>query len=223
MSVAEDIFHESLRFVLSDDEEILRNYRPVWLTNGDTGRALELDFYLPRLRVAFEIQGPHHYGDAGQDRRDELKRELCKASDVILFCMSVIQLKPALIRRKLISCYYDVSRLRLKTFDVVSDEWRQLNARCNAYRSMTKGRYGSTTCQVSPQSNRLARIAAMADTYLKHQRFVTLVCRGKEERGEYLRYERPRFFFKRKDGTVFTLRASYFASIIEKLTGYGLH
>jgi len=36
------------------------NYRPDWLKNPKTGRNLELDFYLPDLEMAIEVQGQQH-------------------------------------------------------------------------------------------------------------------------------------------------------------------
>ena len=62
MSYAEDLFEKSLQLVIGDHYEYLKNYRPDWLRN-DTGRNLEYDFYIPELKMAFEIQGQHHYED----------------------------------------------------------------------------------------------------------------------------------------------------------------
>ncbi len=71
-----------------EGHEVLRHARPEWL-NG-----LELDIYVPKMRLAFEYQGQQHFkpvkiwgGEEGlqelQDR-DALKAALCRKKDVIL-------------------------------------------------------------------------------------------------------------------------------------------
>jgi len=65
-------------------ENIQVNYRPSWLRNPDTGHNLELDFYINKEKLAFEVQGYHHYTNYGQMKRDALKRELCKSRGVEL-------------------------------------------------------------------------------------------------------------------------------------------
>lgn len=73
--------------------KIERNIRPEWLRH--TTHCLELDFYLPELNLAFEIQGIQHYQFVpffhksfaefeAQQTRDEVKRALCKERQVHL-------------------------------------------------------------------------------------------------------------------------------------------
>jgi len=71
------------------------NIRPAWLLS-QTGARLELDFYLPELRIALEVQGEQHLqfcehfhktpqGFLDQLARDREKRELCALHDVTLW------------------------------------------------------------------------------------------------------------------------------------------
>ena len=70
------------------------NTRPMWLVNPDTGRLLELDCYSEEMNLAFEYQGLQHYepvdffgGTKAYNKlikRDETKRQLCKARGVTL-------------------------------------------------------------------------------------------------------------------------------------------
>jgi hypothetical protein len=73
---------------LFPEEEIYRHYRPDWL------EGLELDIYIPGLRLAFEYQGQQHYHPieawGGQEalnrlqERDAHKAKLCKQVGVKL-------------------------------------------------------------------------------------------------------------------------------------------
>lgn len=75
---------------------ILQNYRPEWLTNKTTGKPLELDFYIPDLEIAVEVQGRQHveftpffhaeYRDFLRRKRyDTEKSRMCKENRVHLF------------------------------------------------------------------------------------------------------------------------------------------
>ena len=50
-----------LRKLLGDDEQILLHHRPKWLVNPATHHRLELDFFLPRLRLGIEFNGDSHF------------------------------------------------------------------------------------------------------------------------------------------------------------------
>jgi very-short-patch-repair endonuclease len=67
--------------------EIIEDAWPDWLQQL-TGRRLQLDFYLPAMRVAIEVQGEQHYRLVhhwhptqahfeDMQRRDDLKRQAC--------------------------------------------------------------------------------------------------------------------------------------------------
>lgn len=68
--------------------EVLHNTRPNWLI-GSKGERLELDFYLPQLAIAIEVQGEQHarfvphfhkeyQGFKDQKRRDDDKARTCE-------------------------------------------------------------------------------------------------------------------------------------------------
>lgn len=65
------------------NEKVLYNYRPEWLINQKTGRALELDIYYPDLNYAVEVQGPHHLL-IEQRTRDEIKFKVCRERGIQL-------------------------------------------------------------------------------------------------------------------------------------------
>ncbi|MDY3784270.1 MAG: hypothetical protein SOZ78_00490 [Eubacteriales bacterium] len=72
-------------------EKILRHYRPQWL------EGLELDVFIPSLKLGFEYQGIQHFkaithwgGQAQlekQQRHDKKKKDLCDALGVRLICV----------------------------------------------------------------------------------------------------------------------------------------
>ncbi len=87
MSKLEFKVNSLLNHMLSQTNIVLRNYRPTWL-KGFEGKNLELDFYIPKLGIAIEVQGEQHtrfieyfHGDyenfQKQVDRDVLKKEKC--------------------------------------------------------------------------------------------------------------------------------------------------
>jgi len=63
-----------------------------WLINPKTNAHLELDFYIPSMNIAFEVQGRQHYEEVrgwksldDQQHRDTLKRTLCEARGIVLY------------------------------------------------------------------------------------------------------------------------------------------
>jgi hypothetical protein len=105
--------------ILRPEVRIIRNYRPDFLRNPMTGSNLEIDFYFPETAIGIEIQGNHHIEDDAQQKRDELKRNLCEQSKVMLVEICLSQIGP----RKLYKKLYDLSsatgrKLRLRKFNI---------------------------------------------------------------------------------------------------------
>jgi len=78
------------------------NYRPKWLFG------LELDFFYPSKNIAIEFQGDHHYMPTeyshdlkSVQRRDGIKRRLCKRNGVTLIKLDACDLWWRRLRHKL--------------------------------------------------------------------------------------------------------------------------
>lgn len=74
--------------------QIIEDSWPDWLKQL-TGRRLQLDFYLPEMKIAIEVQGEQHYRQISRfhptrarfdeaQRRDELKRQACAYQNIQL-------------------------------------------------------------------------------------------------------------------------------------------
>ena len=73
-SASEKMIEKSLRKIFPENQ-IIANHRPDDL-RSDKNKPLELDLYLPEIRLAIEVQGPPHYGEKmhhGQDATDRLR------------------------------------------------------------------------------------------------------------------------------------------------------
>ena len=91
---SERLFGECLVELLPD-VEIWDARKYGWLMNPSTGYPLELDFYIPSMKIAFEVQGRQHYEEiekwggsdklSSQQHRDTLKRTLCEARGIVLY------------------------------------------------------------------------------------------------------------------------------------------
>ena len=71
--------------------------RPKWLKNPDTKRPLEIDCYNEKSKIAFELQGAHHYRPiafwGGEEtfqkvlQKDQIKKTICEEKGIHLFCI----------------------------------------------------------------------------------------------------------------------------------------
>jgi len=92
--VSEPIFRKVLEEITSLK---FPKKRPKWLTNPNTNSLLELDCYNKKSKIAFELQGMHHYepvkfwrGEEGFQKtlqRDQIKKTICEEKGVHLFCI----------------------------------------------------------------------------------------------------------------------------------------
>lgn len=80
-------------------EEVLINHRPDWL------EGLEIDIYLPKMKVAFEFQGAQHYVETfgvspgPQMDRDRRKVWMCKRRGVSIHTVTAFDLTRSTVRR----------------------------------------------------------------------------------------------------------------------------
>lgn len=59
-------------------EKQLFNFRGAGIINPNTGQPLEIDIYLPDIKVGFEFHGRQHKTDVEQRERDNIKRKKAK-------------------------------------------------------------------------------------------------------------------------------------------------
>ncbi|MGL5719065.1 MAG: hypothetical protein ACRCX2_39050 [Paraclostridium sp.] len=62
----------------------LFNFREAGIINPNTGHSLEIDIYLPDIKVGFEFNGRQHRTDESQRERDKIKRKKCKELGIYL-------------------------------------------------------------------------------------------------------------------------------------------
>jgi hypothetical protein len=178
MSYAEELLCESLRLVLHPRERVERNLRPDFLKNPSTGHNLELDFFLPRLSLGIEVQGPHHYTSDDQASRDETKRLLCAAAGVVLLELSIFQLRPWALRARLL----DFSRERRIHVNAQpqTPAWTLMDERVAAYKSGILARFGPSGSYTPPPRREYVE----QNEQLKRCLSVTFMLDGKPRRGQ---------------------------------------
>ncbi len=90
-SFAETVTRRCIEY-LFPGEEILSNHRPDNLRSEKTNKPLELDIYVPKRKLAIEVQGPQHFKDGmkhlGSNKRlrenDIFKKDWCKSQKIKL-------------------------------------------------------------------------------------------------------------------------------------------
>lgn len=55
------------------------NLQPIKINKRIPGYRFELDFYLPKINIAFELQGPLHSINLKNVRRDLIKKSICNS------------------------------------------------------------------------------------------------------------------------------------------------
>ena len=91
-SNGEKMCDEIIGACLGDSHKRYYNYRDSRISNADTGRALEFDFYVPSIGFAVEFDGSQHYVDSPhfnssareQMSRDHQKRTLASKYGITL-------------------------------------------------------------------------------------------------------------------------------------------
>ena len=92
--ISEPIFRKVLQEITSLK---FPKKKPEWLRNPNTNSLLELDCYNQKTKIAFELQGIHHYGPVehwgGEEgfqktlERDQIKKIICEEKGIHLFCV----------------------------------------------------------------------------------------------------------------------------------------
>lgn len=85
--------------------EIIQGAYPELLRNAD-GNLLQLDFQLPSLKIAIEVQGPHHFRDffgkpeqlAIRQKNDAFKVKTCLENDMSIIWMNSEGIQKELVR-----------------------------------------------------------------------------------------------------------------------------
>ena len=90
-SFAETLIFRSLS-VIFKGQEILENERPDDL-RSERNTPLELDLYIPKLKIAFELQGPQHFkeiygSNVTLKQNDQLKKQWCRDKGIRLIWMN---------------------------------------------------------------------------------------------------------------------------------------
>jgi hypothetical protein len=83
----EDLVHRIVKYYYHGKVE--RKTRPEWLVNPLTNYNLELDIFLPKENLAFEINGFHHQ-TIYQINKDNIKKNLCGEKGIKLISINRI-------------------------------------------------------------------------------------------------------------------------------------
>jgi hypothetical protein len=180
MSFAETIARKALQLVLAPSVVVKENARPDCLKNPQTGRNLELDFYLPDFKIGIEVQGQHHYEDENQVARDRLKRKLAAAVGIYIIEISIFQVTPTVLRNKLEGASKEQGlRIGLNDFH---PSWLVFKKEVvDPYRDVIRSTYGSSAeCQQAPAV--IARIALKKEMLHKLKSALYVVVEHKGER-----------------------------------------
>lgn len=178
-----------------------RNVRPDFLTNPETGYPLELDFYIPSLKIGIEVQGQHHYTDPRQVHRDEVKRALMDSAGQYLIELSICQLAPGLISKKIYGGLMEHG-LPLYHLNPFSTSWLEFDKnRVRPYRNGIIATYGRSEATMPPHGVRSKAAKELACSLIADLSIVLFKNRGNWCRGRLLRRQNKRSFVVRPFGT----------------------
>lgn len=79
--------------------EMLNNYRGAGIINPDTMQPLEIDIYIPKLKLGFEFNGKQHMTLETQKYRDKIKRQQCVEKGIVLITLWTASLENFLYER----------------------------------------------------------------------------------------------------------------------------
>lgn len=82
VSRGENLLRMYIKRILPDYKHYY-NVRNLGIINKETNMQLEIDIYLPALKLGFEFNGKQHHFEE-QKNKDKIKREFCKKNDIIL-------------------------------------------------------------------------------------------------------------------------------------------
>lgn len=147
LSRGQCILYLMVRMALPD-AKILVNARLPALTNPLTDAELEIDIYLPDYRLGLEFNGPQHYTPTewfseeeqfrSQRARDLMKLGLCQEKDIDLLVVTVADLWPSRIWRKLAE--------KTPVREIPDEEWhlvRWLYKQARRYREAVNREHGA--------------------------------------------------------------------------------
>lgn len=77
LSYGEKLLRSYVKRCFPKEKQVF-NFRGAGIINPNTGQPLEIDIYLPDIKVGFEFHGRQHKTDVDQRERDNFKRKKAK-------------------------------------------------------------------------------------------------------------------------------------------------
>ena len=111
--------------------ETLHNYRGAGIINPDTMQPLEIDIYIPGLKLGFEFNGRQHLTDESQRYRDKIKKQQCKKKGIVLITIWTATLTNSLFDKIKFHCDEHGIKIQkptakyLREFDILASEYKK--------------------------------------------------------------------------------------------------
>jgi hypothetical protein len=147
--------------------ELYENARPEWLTDPLSGNRLELDFYLPSIKLGVEVQGIQHYEFCPlfhrdindfyeQKRRDAAKKSLCDSCGLTLIELSssdeVTDVIETINSRLMLS---EILETEIAAISIPNIDWQKVRDRLiNRYTSFLVRQHGKTLTRLRKKLDR---------------------------------------------------------------------